>query len=502
MALTLNTSHPLYPNLVELIGVDPATGVLASAKVARTFSLQNGANYPTTSGTFGKAARATTSVGGIGTFGISPAVTLDNQAMTLVVVTNSVGISGGTPPYQLVGSIVPRTPTISVTATGKAGFSYFYSNTDVLSVSNTSITVGAHVTAITHSSAGTAIYVDGVLEDSDAPALDPNTAEYSSIGGVVGQNAMNGDFVWLAWFDRVLTAGEIALLTSSVQPNNVIGLLDGASQGGAPTVSTVSVTPATITVTGGATQQFSATVSGTNNPSQSVTWSVSGGGSINASGLYTAPAAGASSQSVTVTATSTADNTKAGTAAVTVPATAGGPPTVSSVSVSPGTATVAGLAQQTFTATVSGTNGPSQLVNWTVAPTGTITSGGVLTAPAAISSTQTLTITATSIADGTKAGTAIVTVPAAAGAGIFVSEKLVNNTGQVLSNISVRWSWYANGRIGALASITPVEGVGTTSAQGHLTLTGLASGPGLMVAAQWVHGATDDLVFYQAGTVA
>ncbi len=51
----------------------------------------------------------------------------------------------------------------------------------------------------------------------------------------------------------------------------------------------VNVIPPTATLGAGQTQQFSATVTGTSN--QQVNWSVSGPGSISATGLYTAPAA-------------------------------------------------------------------------------------------------------------------------------------------------------------------------------------------------------------------
>jgi hypothetical protein len=87
----------------------------------------------------------------------------------------------------------------------------------------------------------------------------------------------------------------------------------------ASTVSGVTVTPSTATVAGGATQDFDATVAGTGSPSQTVNWSTSAG-SINSSGLLTAPAATGSSQTVTVTATSAQDGTKSGAATVTVPA--------------------------------------------------------------------------------------------------------------------------------------------------------------------------------------
>jgi hypothetical protein len=91
----------------------------------------------------------------------------------------------------------------------------------------------------------------------------------------------------------------------------------------ASSVTSVSVTPATATVAGGATQTFTASVAGTGSPSQAVNWSRSGSaGSINASGVFTAPASTTASQTITITATSAQDGTKSGTATVTVPAVA------------------------------------------------------------------------------------------------------------------------------------------------------------------------------------
>ncbi|TAJ83568.1 hypothetical protein EPO44_16945 [bacterium] len=74
---------------------------------------------------------------------------------------------------------------------------------------------------------------------------------------------------------------------------------------------TVTVTPAQADVTVNLTQQFTATVSGT--PDQRVTWSVSGGGgrfspgTIDTTGLYTAPSIAPPPPFATVTATSVAD---------------------------------------------------------------------------------------------------------------------------------------------------------------------------------------------------
>lgn len=81
-------------------------------------------------------------------------------------------------------------------------------------------------------------------------------------------------------------------------------------------VSAVSVsgpTPGGATVKVGGQLQYTATVNGALNPG--ITWSVSGGGTINASGLFTATAIGGP---YTVTATSQADGTKVGSTSVTV----------------------------------------------------------------------------------------------------------------------------------------------------------------------------------------
>ena len=70
------------------------------------------------------------------------------------------------------------------------------------------------------------------------------------------------------------------------------------------------------TIAPNATSQCAATVHGTGSFSSTVKWTASGG-SIDATGLFTAPG---SAGAVTVTATSTADTTKSGTATITVQA--------------------------------------------------------------------------------------------------------------------------------------------------------------------------------------
>lgn len=87
---------------------------------------------------------------------------------------------------------------------------------------------------------------------------------------------------------------------------------------GVPTVTSVTVTPATATVGKGQSIQLKATVATTNFASQAVNWSVNGdGAAINASGVLTIKAT-ATASSYKVTATSVFDHTKTGTATITV----------------------------------------------------------------------------------------------------------------------------------------------------------------------------------------
>ncbi len=85
----------------------------------------------------------------------------------------------------------------------------------------------------------------------------------------------------------------------------------------------VAVSPANMSVPTGTTQQFNASVTGTSNTA--VAWSVSGAGcsgaacgTIDSSGLYTAPAVAPSPATVTITATSVADPTKSGAVNLTI----------------------------------------------------------------------------------------------------------------------------------------------------------------------------------------
>ena len=171
----------------------------------------------------------------------------------------------------------------------------------------------------------------------------------------------------------------------------------------------VVVTPKTVTLVAGGTAQFSASVSGTAaGESTEVTWSVqeSGGGTVDASGTYRAPA---DTGTFHVVATSVADPFQQDVATVEVTAV----PSIS-VSVIPATASTTPGGGLTFTAQVSGAGaGQSTAVTWSVqegAAGGSIDSTGRYTAPAGAG---TFHVVATSVADPTRKATATIQVSVA-----------------------------------------------------------------------------------------
>jgi hypothetical protein len=112
-------------------------------------------------------------------------------------------------------------------------------------------------------------------------------------------------------FTVAVSNGSISIQLAPVISNPKIGAIEIVQ---APTVS-VATTPASVQLSAGQSQTFTATVSGTSNTA--VTWSVTGPGTVSAAGVYTAPAGVTSSQTATVKAVSVADGSKYANSAVT-----------------------------------------------------------------------------------------------------------------------------------------------------------------------------------------
>jgi hypothetical protein len=242
-------------------------------------------------------------------------------------------------------------------------------------------------------------------------------------------------------------------------------------------LASVVVSPTSAQVNPGGQVAFSATDSAGN----VVLWSITGSGcsgiscgQITSGGLYTAPAAAPNPPVVAVVATSLADLTQSGSAAVMI-----GAPVSVGVTISPALAAIVQSGQQQFSALVTGSSNTA--VNWTVSGTGcsaaacgTITSGGLYTAPAAIPNPPQVTVRATSVAAPTKSASATVTIQSATAVSVSVSP----STAQVIvgkqqqfsatvagtTNTSVKWTVAGTGCAGATCGSISASGLYTAPA--------------------------------------
>ncbi len=201
------------------------------------------------------------------------------------------------------------------------------------------------------------------------------------------------------------------------------------------------------------TARFYAQPSGLSNPS--IAWSVvpNGLGSIDGTGLYTAPSAISTQQTITVMAANAADNTQFATATVLLYP-------IVAVTIQPGSVTLNPSQTQAFTTGVA--NAVSQGVSWTISPSGTgsIATSGLYTPPSSILAQQTVTLTATSWWDSTKSASATVTLmplPVSATPTFSPSPGTYTSTQNVIINTatsgaSIRYT---------IDGSTPTETVGT-----------------------------------------
>src|SRR5579871_1399123 len=224
-----------------------------------------------------------------------------------------------------------------------------------------------------------------------------NTAVTWSVDAVTGGNSSAG------------TITSSGMHTAPAQPGNhtVTATSVANTAKSASAVVTVqgliAVSPPTVNLTTGGTQQFTVSVQGQSNPT--VAWSVDGVtggnstvGTISTAGLYTAP--------------SQIGNHTVGASITSPSASASSAITVFSLALSPGTTLLAPSGTQQFTATIQGLSNTG--VTWSVdgtaggnASVGTITSSGLYTAPA---TTGAHTISAASAAVPSVAATTSITV--------------------------------------------------------------------------------------------
>lgn len=308
---------------------------------------------------------------------ISPSGTLSLTATVTGATDERVTWSatgGGTVTDAGVFTAPATTGTSSVTATSVADPSA--SATATITISNATGVV-VHVTPSTVN-----VAPGGEVQLTATVTGTTNTGVNWSVAPL-GMGTVDSDGV----FTASSTTGAVTVTATSKANPSASAFARITITNSAPVVS---ITPLGASMSTNETQQFTATVS--NSTNQNVTWTATGG-SITSSGLYRA---GSSAGTFKVTATSEADPTVSASATVNISAV--------KVTVTPNGATAVAGSTVQFSAAVSGTTNKN--VTWSTSA-GTITSSGLLTAP---STAQTVTVTATSVADPLSKGTGTITI--------------------------------------------------------------------------------------------
>ncbi len=273
--------------------------------------------------------------------------------------------------------------------------------------------------------------VAGVNNGSVSPAVGPNTV-YTAPSNISSP--------------RTATITATSQADPTVSDSVLVSLVPAVSI----SISAGCQTP--VNLSDGQSCQFSANVTGTN--TTGVTWSlVPNIGTING-GLYTAPTPVTVTQTVTVTATSVADPSKSASMSLTLV-----PATPAAVTISPQAVTLGPGQTQQFVATVA--NAPDQGVTWTISPSGVGSINqftGLYTAPTNFTSTQTVTVKATSNYDPTKSASAVITLTPSVAVTVKPLVAMVSAsqteqfTATVVGSTNTAVTWSINPPVGDISS--------------------------------------------------
>ena len=273
-----------------------------------------------------------------------------------------------------------------------------------LNPSKTTTTTSPSGVSVTMTPASADVIVQGTQQFTATVKGTTNTMVQWSVNGVAGGSAAAGQITAAGLYTAPAVVPTPASVTITATSKEDAKAAANSSVALKPKAGIfVVVTPGSVNVTAGMTQQFKATVTGTANTA--VNWFVDGHaggnslfGTISATGLYTAPTSVPTPPTIAIIAQSAADNKTNGFIEFTLKRL----PIV--IAVSPLNVTVNLGQTQQFTATVTGTSNTA--VSWTVsgiaggnATIGTISAGGLYTAPAILPNPPTVTIAAISAAD-------------------------------------------------------------------------------------------------------
>lgn len=245
-------------------------------------------------------------------------------------------------------------------------------------------------------------------------AINGGTATEFATNGTLKKTCAEGEF-------DTNNTGEITLVLSA-DNDVIIGEVKFYKTGGTtpvtPTVNSVTVSPASVTLDPNGTQQLTANVDATPaSADKTVTWTSSNPSvaTVSESGLVTAVAQG----TATITATSNLDNTKSGTCSVTVNAPAA-PIPVTAISIKSSTTLGIGESETLAITYTPADANQGKAVTWTSANSSiaTVDANGKVTGVAA----GTTTVTATSTTDPNIKSSCTVTIQAIAVTGVTLNK--------------------------------------------------------------------------------
>src|SRR5579864_7030298 len=292
-----------------------------------------------------------------------------------------------------------------------------------------------------------------------------NTAVSWSVNGVPGGNATVG----------TIDAGGVYTAPASLPaPASVSVQAASAADTSKTSASQVTITsdisvlvsPEAMPVELGASRPFSVTINSAGNPNRSVTWMLSGSGcmgaacgTVDSSGMYTAPQIFIAPPSVSLTAVSMADPSKSATGTITVTSS------FTLAVAGPSTITAGNTAAYAATLTPAPNSNPSRVISWSVAGTGcngaacgTISSGGVYIAPTVPPSPATVQIIATPQADPSKTASVSLSILPAVTVSVSLSSATVAQGSAQAFQATVTGAqdtsvtWDVNGAVGGNAA--------------------------------------------------
>jgi uncharacterized protein YjdB len=362
------------------------------------------------------------------------------------------------------------------------------SNTNVATVSLSGgvVTAIAPGTATIYANGTNSIHARCEVTVTPAPvAVESVSVSPTTLGLTVGEsktltetvlpeNATNKTVTWSSSSTAIATvengtvtglAPGIATITATTVDGNKNATCLVAITAATVAVESVTVTPATLSLTVGGSQTLTATVLPENATNKAVTWSSNNLiATVTNDGAVKGVAAGLATITVT-----TADGGYTATCAVTVTAKVG----VTSVSVSSTTLSVLVDSSKTLTATVSPSNAANKAVTWSSsAPTiATVSSTGAVTGVAP----GTANITVTTV-DGAKTATCYVAViPAVLVEHVMITNSMIDLHAigeKATINLSIMPE---NATNKTMLYATETPGVATIDANGVVTAIGAGS---------------------------